>query len=361
MRPLFVLFTFLPMLLLGQGWTVLSSNNASNIFFASFNSSDSAGNYLRFNATGLANVVLSKVVVGMFLPESVRVRTKTPLSNKEPIRLAFAVDSAGAKLITTSFVYGATKENVATVPFLSRAMGGQTINRILIAVSNMNVTSETMAVIWRGVDLYVGGSWITIDSVGMTGIANIGAPALISPANNAVNVNLNVNFSCFPIIGANGYKFYISVQGYPDPIVLTSSSPQVNISLPPQKIVQWYAIGTVNGVEGPPSLTWAFSTSSTLTEVEKNTLQPETFGLAQNYPNPFNPTTKIRFGLEKAGYAELKVYDLLGREMKTLVSSEFASGFHEVEFNAANLSSGTYIYRLSSGGKQQVRRMVVNK
>ena len=359
MRPFLMLFALLPMLLLGQVWEVKSFSQARNIVLTS---SDSVGNRLQFESDGLGHVIAGRALFpSMVLPESVRVRTKTPFSTKEPIRLAFAADSAGVKLITTLFVYAGTKENITTVPFLSRAMGAQTIDRILVAVSNMNTTSELVAVIWRGIDFYVGGSWITVDSTGMMGIAGIGSPALISPNNNATNVNLNVIFNCFPVIGANGYKFYIFVQGYPDPIVLISSSPQVIVALPPQRTVQWYAVGTVNGVEGPPSLTWTFSTGSGLTEAEENTLQPETFGLAQNYPNPFNPSTKIRFSLEKAGYAELKVYDLLGREMKTLVSSEFASGFHEVEFDAGHLSSGTYVYRLSSGGKQQVRRMVVNK
>jgi len=353
-------FVFLQMLL-GQGWTVLSSSNAGNIFNSSYNSTDSAGNYLRFTATGMANVVLSKLIPSMNLPDSLRIRTRTPLSNKEPIRLAGAVDSAAGKLIATSFVYAATKENITTVPFLSRAMGAQTIYRILIAVSNMNPTSETMALIFRGVDLFVGGSWKNIDSVGMTGVASIGAPALIFPANGATNVNLSVSFSCFPIIGANGYKFYISVQGYPDPIVLNSSGPQLTTSLPPQKIVQWYVKGVVNGVEGPPSLIWTFSTSSTLTEVQSQTLLPETFGLAQNYPNPFNPETKIRFGLEKSGHTDLRVYDLLGREVITLVNSELASGFHEVNFTGINLPSGTYVYRLSANGKIETRKMILQK
>ncbi len=64
------------------------------------------------------------------------------------------------------------------------------------------------------------------------------------------------------------------------------------------------------------------------------------FELYQNYPNPFNPTTKIKFFIKKKSFVVLKIFDILGNEMKTLVSDELNGGFHTIEFNSKGLSSG---------------------
>jgi hypothetical protein len=88
---------------------------------------------------------------------------------------------------------------------------------------------------------------------------------------------------------------------------------------------------------------------------------PETFALGQNYPNPFNPGTVISFSLAQDGYTTLKVYDLLGREVATLVSGHEMPGGHTVEFNGANLASGLYLYRLVSGSFAETKRMILQK
>ncbi len=85
------------------------------------------------------------------------------------------------------------------------------------------------------------------------------------------------------------------------------------------------------------------------------------YSLSQNYPNPFNPTTKISFELPVSGYTTLKVYDMLGSEVATLVNGELASGSHSVNFNAANLSSGNYIYQLNVNGTRITNKMVLLK
>ena len=85
------------------------------------------------------------------------------------------------------------------------------------------------------------------------------------------------------------------------------------------------------------------------------------YKLSQNYPNPFNPSTKISFELPNSGFVSLKVYDMLGREVAVLVDKEMTSGSHNVNFNAANLASGTYVYQLTSNGNVLTNKMVLLK
>lgn len=85
------------------------------------------------------------------------------------------------------------------------------------------------------------------------------------------------------------------------------------------------------------------------------------YKLSQNYPNPFNPTTKINFELSSSGYTTLKIYDMLGNEVATLVQGELPSGSHSVNFNASNLASGTYLYQLNVNGTRITNKMVLLK
>ena len=83
--------------------------------------------------------------------------------------------------------------------------------------------------------------------------------------------------------------------------------------------------------------------------------------LSQNYPNPFNPSTSISFELPTSGKVSLNVFDMLGREVQELVNGYQAAGSHEVRFNAQNLPSGMYIYRLKTGTVELTRKMMLIK
>lgn len=85
------------------------------------------------------------------------------------------------------------------------------------------------------------------------------------------------------------------------------------------------------------------------------------FFLSQNYPNPFNPSTVIIYQLPTAGNVKLKVYDLLGREVANLVEEYKLAGSHEIEFNAGNLTSGVYFYRLQAGSFVETKKLVLLK
>ena len=88
---------------------------------------------------------------------------------------------------------------------------------------------------------------------------------------------------------------------------------------------------------------------------------PDNYSLMQNYPNPFNPATKIKFALKQASFTEMKVYDVTGREIKTLVSESLKPGEYEVSFNAVNLPSGVYFYRINTEQFTETRKMILVK
>jgi hypothetical protein len=93
---------------------------------------------------------------------------------------------------------------------------------------------------------------------------------------------------------------------------------------------------------------WYVYYEDIIVSVEDDLTMPATFKLEQNYPNPFNPSTIIRFGVLERSNVVLKIYDILGGEVATLVNEEMDAGWYERSFNAIGLSSGVYIYRLEA-------------
>jgi hypothetical protein len=106
----------------------------------------------------------------------------------------------------------------------------------------------------------------------------------------------------------------------------------------------------------------SFGPASTTTNVKGfgNNI-PNALALDQNYPNPFNPSTKIQFEIPEAQFVTLKVYNLLGQEVATLINERLEAGRYRAEFDAANLPSATYFYRLQAGNFSQAKKMTVLK
>lgn len=88
---------------------------------------------------------------------------------------------------------------------------------------------------------------------------------------------------------------------------------------------------------------------------------PKAFKLYQNYPNPFNPTTNIKFSLPEATNVKLVVYNALGQEVRVLVDQKFGAGSHNVPFNAANLTSGIYLYKIETKKFVDYKKMILMK
>jgi len=95
--------------------------------------------------------------------------------------------------------------------------------------------------------------------------------------------------------------------------------------------------------------------------VNTSTEIPKEYSISQNYPNPFNPTTKINFALPKSGFVSLKIYDLLGREVASLVNEVKSAGQYTADFNASQFTSGIYFYKIEANGFSQVKKMMLIK
>jgi len=129
----------------------------------------------------------------------------------------------------------------------------------------------------------------------------------------------------------------------------------------------------ITGTIGQPAIGISSTQSNTLisgfwyevltsTNAEKeNDFLPGKFQLEQNYPNPFNPSTIIRYGLPKTTNVKLEVFDITGQIIEKLVDEEQPAGYYEINFNAQQLASGMYFYRIQAGSFNQVKKMILIK
>jgi len=98
-----------------------------------------------------------------------------------------------------------------------------------------------------------------------------------------------------------------------------------------------------------------------ITSVDEDSVMPLNFSLSQNFPNPFNPTTSIKYSLPEQRFVSLKIFDILGKEVATVVNENKPAGNYEVQFDASNLSSGVYFYQLRAGNFTESKKMLLMK
>ena len=98
-----------------------------------------------------------------------------------------------------------------------------------------------------------------------------------------------------------------------------------------------------------------------ITDVEDDELLVNEFKLYNNYPNPFNPSTKIKFNVPSISDVTIRIYDVLGNEIETLVNQEKTAGTYEVEFNSEGISSGIYLYKITAGDFTQTKMIILMK
>ncbi|MCH7769955.1 MAG: T9SS type A sorting domain-containing protein, partial [Bacteroidetes bacterium] len=105
-----------------------------------------------------------------------------------------------------------------------------------------------------------------------------------------------------------------------------------------------------------------FQITYTVTDVEQvSNLAPDDYELQQNYPNPFNPSTSIEYTIPSESFVELKVYDILGNEVATLVNEQQQAGVYRADFTADNLPSGMYFARITANSFTRVVKMILLK
>jgi hypothetical protein len=109
------------------------------------------------------------------------------------------------------------------------------------------------------------------------------------------------------------------------------------------------------------ALAFIKTNGGTITGVTSSSTIADKYNLSQNYPNPFNPTTKISFAIPTSGFVTLKVYNIMGQEVMSLVNQNMNSGVYTADFNGAALSSGAYFYRLEAGSFVETKKMLLVK
>ena len=187
---------------------------------------------------------------------------------------------------------------------------------------------------------------------------------LESPENHSDDVSQSPEFSWRAIEGAAYYEFQLSTDpelndfiannmyNNNEPVVLPDE-------LEPGTTYYWRVRGSIDGEWGDWSRTWTFTTEF-LSNVENPDVITE-YKLYSNYPNPFNPTTLIEYALPEAEMVRLEVFNTMGQRIAVLVNEQQSSGRHTVTFDASNLSSGLYIYRMQAGNFVQTRKMILVK
>lgn len=131
-------------------------------------------------------------------------------------------------------------------------------------------------------------------------------------------------------------------------------------NLLPDTTYYWRLRSVNNNGNSGWSLFNSFGTSM-LTGIKRNDQIPKTYQLSQNYPNPFNPSTNIEFRIPKNERVSLKIYDVIGREVKTLVDKQLSAGNYKVNWNAGDMASGVYFYRIVAGNFIQTKKLILLK
>ncbi|MGA7162091.1 MAG: T9SS type A sorting domain-containing protein [Bacteroidota bacterium] len=177
----------------------------------------------------------------------------------------------------------------------------------------------------------------------------------------------NRNDTLFTAVGGDLFKLswgYIYRRGFYGDIfdsVVAYDAHRLNIPYLGDLTVYSLALNNAHIFAGTEDGLWRLSYPEAMTRVEHFQDIPSGFVLEQNYPNPFNPTTNISYRLATNTLVALKVYDILGREIKTLVNERQAAGAHSVTFNAGTLASGMYFYRMQAGIFTQTKELVFSK
>ena len=205
-------------------------------------------------------------------------------------------------------------------------------------------------------------------------VTSIDKPAHLLPENNATDVSLSPQLVWSKLKGAAYYKAQVAaVPTFSASAIVFDSTGITDTTvtlrnLESNKKYYWIIQGFTDTYAGPRSIVWSFTTQLINSNDDEYDI-PTVFSLSQNYPNPFNPTTTIKYSipsvetqnLASQPLVRLIIYDILGREIATLVNENKKPGYYEVEFDASGFSSGIYYYRIQAGDFVAVKKMILLK
>lgn len=194
----------------------------------------------------------------------------------------------------------------------------------------------------------------------------IAIPTLQYPINVSTNQPGNVWIRWGAALGAISYHLQVSTNSiftqagiiFDQKGIIDTAKQMLGLQL--SKKHYWRVSAETPEYEGAFGLQWTFTTGTSTGVGDQQTVLEE-FALSQNYPNPFNPTTVISYQIPVSSIVNLKIFDVLGREVARLINKEQEAGSYTVQFDATNLSSGLYFYQLRSGNFVSVKKMIVTK
>lgn len=210
---------------------------------------------------------------------------------------------------------------------------------------------------------------------GIYALENLIPPNLVHPLNGADDVSLPIIFKWNVSLYVSMYRIQISTDSLFNSIIIDFVDGIGNAEIDTFKVIEnltnstkyfWRmkfendASAWLNRVWTDWSEVWQFTTSSVVGVFEEVN-NPLIFFLSQNYPNPFNPTTTINYTLPQEGYIELKIFDIKGMELETLVNRKQISGKHNINWNGYKYPSGTYFYQLTTPSFTRTKKMVLIK
>ncbi len=229
--------------------------------------------------------------------------------------------------------------------------------------------------LWSNV-LVASGSFTTagLTDVPVNNIAAYGssplAPILISPADGATGVSVTPTLDWSDVSLASSYGVQVSTNPNFNTFILNTTGISASTYVfPPQSplinnTTYFWRANASNGLGTSAFSPVRFFTTGPVGIINTQEI-PAVFKLHQNYPNPFNPVTKIRFDLPAnsviGSSLELVIFDINGKEVKRLLNTEYAAGVWEIDFDATDLSSGMYFYRLDAGTYSAINKMILVK
>ncbi len=192
------------------------------------------------------------------------------------------------------------------------------------------------------------------------------APVLVSPTDSAVGISLTPLLEWDSVASASTYRLRVSTDtSFASTVLDTAGLTASQFQVPSGKLQNsgqyfWRVNGSNVCVTGAWSETWSFNTLITGTGVSGNAV-PKVFKLYVNYPNPFNPVTTIKFDLPDEAPVVIKIYNLIGEEVRVLMNENKKAGSYSISFSGENLPSGVYFYTISAGRYTDTKKMVLLK